>query len=72
MDGYERFHNEEFSGEERGGSKGEGELEPWLEQVSWRPRAYVYHNFLSQAEADHLIDLAIPYVKRSTVVGEDV
>ena len=27
-----------------------------MEQISWTPRAYVFKNFLSNAECDHLID----------------
>ena len=27
---------------------------PWIEHVSWEPRVYVYHNFLSEREAIHL------------------
>ena len=26
-----------------------------MEVLSWEPRAYLYHNFLTHAEADHLI-----------------
>lgn len=40
-----------------------------VEQLSWKPRAYYYHNFISAAEADHLVSLARPYMQRSTVVG---
>jgi hypothetical protein len=25
--------------------------------VSWSPRAYIFHNFLSHAEADHIVEL---------------
>jgi prolyl 4-hydroxylase len=28
-----------------------------IETISWRPRAYVFHNFLSQEEADHIVTL---------------
>ncbi|KAG2489361.1 hypothetical protein HYH03_012191 [Edaphochlamys debaryana] len=41
----------------------------WIETISWRPRAIVYHNFLSDREARHIIDLAHGQMKRSTVVG---
>ncbi|KFM24033.1 Prolyl 4-hydroxylase subunit alpha-1 [Auxenochlorella protothecoides] len=44
-------------------------LEPWIEQLSWKPRAYLYHNFLTAADADHLVAIAKPFMQRSTVVG---
>ena len=31
---------------------------PWIEQISWSPRASVYHNFLSKEECEYLIELA--------------
>ncbi|KAM0844400.1 hypothetical protein ACQ4PT_057076 [Festuca glaucescens] len=46
------------------GEKGE----PWTEVLSWEPRAFVYHNFLSKEECEHLISLAKPHMKKSTVV----
>lgn len=42
---------------------------PWVQVLSWRPRAFIYHNFLNDAEAAHVIKLAAPQMKRSTVVG---
>jgi len=42
---------------------------PWIEALSWDPRAFLYHNFLSKEEAKHLVDLGEPRVTRSTVVG---
>ena len=29
---------------------------PWIEHVSWEPRVFVYHNFLSEKEAKYLRD----------------
>ncbi|PAN46657.1 hypothetical protein PAHAL_9G202200 [Panicum hallii] len=52
------------SGLEVRGEKGE----PWTEVLSWEPRAFVYHNFLSKEECDYLISLAKPHMKKSTVV----
>jgi len=43
----------------------------WIETLSWEPRAFVYHNFLSAAECDHLISLARPFLERSGVVDSD-
>jgi prolyl 4-hydroxylase len=42
--------------------------EPWVEQLGWRPRAWLYHNFLTPEECAHLIDLARPAMERSSVV----
>ncbi|KAL4440709.1 hypothetical protein ABPG77_000418 [Micractinium sp. CCAP 211/92] len=42
---------------------------PWVEPLSWRPRAFLYHNFMTPEEADHIIKIAKPFMKRSTVVG---
>jgi len=42
---------------------------PWVEALSWDPRAFLYHNFLSKEEAEHLVSLGEPRVTRSTVVG---
>jgi len=40
----------------------------WVELLSWRPRAFLYHGFLSDAECDHIIALTEGRVKRSGVV----
>lgn len=32
-------------------------LEPWIEQVSWTPRIFIYHNILTQEECDEIINL---------------
>jgi hypothetical protein len=38
--------------------------------VSWKPRAFIYHNFLSDAEAEHIKQLAAPTVSHyRTFVG---
>ncbi|GIL89928.1 hypothetical protein Vretimale_17939 [Volvox reticuliferus] len=42
--------------------------EPWIETISWSPRAFVYHNFLTEAECDHLVMLGTQRVSRSLVV----
>ncbi|KAJ7534181.1 hypothetical protein O6H91_13G082700 [Diphasiastrum complanatum] len=41
---------------------------PLLKIISWEPRAVIYHNFLSDKECDHLINLAKPSMVKSTVV----
>ncbi|XP_026455965.1 probable prolyl 4-hydroxylase 3 [Papaver somniferum] len=43
----------------------------WMEVISWEPRAYVYHNFLSEEECNYLIDLAKPHMEKSTVVDSE-
>ncbi len=35
------------------------------------PRAYYFHNFLTKAERAHIIKLAAPKIRRSTVVGQN-
>ncbi|GBF94788.1 prolyl 4-hydroxylase-like [Raphidocelis subcapitata] len=40
----------------------------WIETISWRPRAYIFHNFLSQNEADYVVKLVEKKVTRSHVV----
>ncbi|XP_057533298.1 probable prolyl 4-hydroxylase 3 [Amaranthus tricolor] len=52
---------------ERG--KGVGQRgQQWVEILSWEPRAFLYHNFLSKEECEYLIDLAKPHMVKSTVV----
>ncbi|WOL00028.1 putative prolyl 4-hydroxylase 3 isoform X1 [Canna indica] len=40
----------------------------WTEVISWEPRAFVYHNFLSKEECEYLIELAKPHMQKSAVV----
>ncbi|KAJ4826917.1 putative prolyl 4-hydroxylase 3 [Turnera subulata] len=42
--------------------------EQWTEILSWEPRAFLYHGFLSKEECDYLIALAKPHMVKSTVV----
>ncbi|XP_077231250.1 putative prolyl 4-hydroxylase 3 [Tasmannia lanceolata] len=42
--------------------------EQWTEIISWEPRAFIYHNFLSKDECEYLIELAKPHMEKSTVV----
>ena len=39
-------------------------LECRIQTLSWKPRAFIYHDFLSRSEARHIIELA------SVVVGD--
>lgn len=52
---------------ERGAGMGERRNQ-WVEILSWEPRAFLYHNFLSKEECEYLINLAQPHMKKSTVV----
>ncbi|GER38785.1 2-oxoglutarate (2OG) and Fe(II)-dependent oxygenase superfamily protein [Striga asiatica] len=52
-------------------SEGEGlgkRGEQWTEVLSWEPRAFLYHNFLSKEECEYLISLAKPHMVKSSVV----
>ncbi|XP_061352237.1 probable prolyl 4-hydroxylase 10 [Gastrolobium bilobum] len=49
----------------------EGEEEKWVELVSWEPRAFVYHNFLTKEECEYLINIAKPSMHKSTVVDSE-
>ena len=40
----------------------------WMELISWRPRAYIIHNFMSPEECVELVKIARPFMARSTVV----
>ncbi|KAL6982653.1 putative prolyl 4-hydroxylase 3 [Sarracenia purpurea var. burkii] len=42
--------------------------EQWTEILSWEPRAFIYHNFLSKEECEYLIKFAKPHMVKSTVV----
>eukprot|EP00892_Ulva_mutabilis_P010475 jgi/Ulvmu1/77/UM001_0080.1 len=44
---------------------------PYVVQISESPKAFVYYNFLSDAEVDHILETAAPQMKRSSVVGKD-
>jgi len=48
-----------------------GAPERWIETLSWEPRAFLYHRFLTLEEADHLVALAMPTIARSSVVDAD-
>ncbi|KAM1047594.1 hypothetical protein ACFX13_027506 [Malus domestica] len=45
--------------------------EQWVEAISWEPRAFVYHNFLTKEECEYLIDLAKPTMHKSSVVDSE-
>jgi hypothetical protein len=39
-----------------------------VEPVAWKPRAFVFHNFMTPEEADHIVSLAKPFVSASRLV----
>ncbi|XP_022950101.1 probable prolyl 4-hydroxylase 10 [Cucurbita moschata] len=45
--------------------------ERWAEVISWEPRAFVYHNFLTKEECEYLISHAKPHMQKSTVVDSE-
>eukprot|EP00878_Enallax_costatus_P043371 GHUV01051329.1.p2 GENE.GHUV01051329.1~~GHUV01051329.1.p2 ORF type:complete len:112 (+),score=21.74 GHUV01051329.1:603-938(+) len=45
------------------GSDNEGKKK-WIEVISWKPRAFIYHNFLTDEEAEHIKKMAAPMVER--------
>ncbi|XP_022640129.1 probable prolyl 4-hydroxylase 10 [Vigna radiata var. radiata] len=50
-------------------SEGEDEQrEQWVEILSWEPRAFLYHNFLTKDECEYLINIAKPNMQRSKVL----
>ncbi|KAG5246535.1 oxidoreductase family protein [Salix suchowensis] len=56
-----------IASESDGGGMGKRE-EQWTEILSWEPRAFLFHNFLSKEECEYLINLAKPHMLKSTVV----
>lgn len=43
----------------------------WIETLSWEPRAILYHNVLTEGEADYLVQLAKPHMLKSEVVDNE-
>ncbi|CAM8899986.1 unnamed protein product [Rhodiola kirilowii] len=48
---------------------GHNQEERLTQVISWEPRAVIYHNFLSKAECEHLINISEPHLEKSTVVN---
>jgi len=44
--------------------------EPWIETLSWSPRLFHYHNFLTQEECVEVVNLGKDGVTRSEVVSD--
>lgn len=47
---------------------GEGSNETWIEVVSWSPRAFVVHNWITDEEASHIMEEGTKTLERSQVV----
>ncbi|GMI90690.1 hypothetical protein like AT1G20270 [Hibiscus trionum] len=45
--------------------------EQWTQVLSWEPRAFLYHNFLSKEECEYIIMLAKRHMAKSTVVDSE-
>ncbi|RDX67483.1 putative prolyl 4-hydroxylase 10 [Mucuna pruriens] len=45
--------------------------ERWVEIISWEPRAFLYHNFLTKEECEYLINIAKPNMHKSAVVDSE-
>jgi len=42
---------------------------PWVERISWAPRVFVYHNFLTSEECEQVVEIGGKDVSRSLVVA---
>ncbi|KAJ7953174.1 Prolyl 4-hydroxylase alpha-like protein [Quillaja saponaria] len=49
----------------------EGKREQWVELLSWEPRSFIYHNFLTKEECEYLVTMAKPHMQKSTVVDSE-
>ncbi|XP_058767322.1 probable prolyl 4-hydroxylase 10 isoform X1 [Vicia villosa] len=45
--------------------------ERWVEIISWEPRAFLYHHFLTKNECEHLINIAKPSLHKSAVADNE-
>jgi len=44
---------------------------PWIETISWNPRLFLYHNFLTSEECAEIVKLGEESVTRSEVVSKE-
>ena len=51
------------------GAPGSGP-EVFIENISWQPRAYIYHGLATAEECDHIIELARPKMAKATTLDE--
>ncbi|RZB60731.1 putative prolyl 4-hydroxylase 10 isoform C, partial [Glycine soja] len=53
-------------------SEGENNrVKRWVEVMSWEPRAFLYHNFLTKEECEYLINTATPNMLKSLVIDNE-
>uniref|UniRef100_A0A383WBS8 Fe2OG dioxygenase domain-containing protein n=1 Tax=Tetradesmus obliquus TaxID=3088 RepID=A0A383WBS8_TETOB len=62
------WKGETYRPEDAGGAPGSQDTKKWIETISWSPRAFVYHNFLSREEVDHIVAAVEKLVHRSQVI----
>ncbi|KAK7263000.1 hypothetical protein RJT34_30584 [Clitoria ternatea] len=43
----------------------------WVDIISWEPRAFLYHNFLTREECEYLMNIAKPSMQKSTVADSE-
>ncbi|CAK8561885.1 unnamed protein product [Lathyrus sativus] len=48
-----------------------GKRELWVETISWEPRAFLHHNFLTKEECEHIIRISKPSMSKSSVVDNE-
>lgn len=63
-----KFRRKSFQLDDGVAKKNGERAEQWTEVLSWQPRAFLYHSFLSKEECEYLINLAKPHMAKSTVV----
>lgn len=44
---------------------------PRIETLSWSPRAFIYHDFLSEEECRHLMEISKPHMEKSKVIDNE-
>lgn len=47
----------------------EDPTQPWIEQVSWSPRVFIYHNMLTPEECESIIEIGKQDLSESKVVA---
>lgn len=57
----ERYQNIETEDEEIS-KRGPKQDSQWIEQLSWEPRSFIFYQFLTEEECDHISNLSRPFV----------
>ncbi|XP_057866501.1 probable prolyl 4-hydroxylase 3 isoform X2 [Cryptomeria japonica] len=63
--------SEDITANDLNRSDGKDEPKERVEVLSWEPRAFLYHNFLSKDECEYLINIAKPHMVKSMVVDSE-